>query len=211
MIDGDIMYLTFPAETSLTTIGCGTGGLNLKSAPLCSSSQPNEIKVQLYFTSTTGTMKFSFQVQNVKNAPSTKTTSFFTNIRATDKDGNEIQRLDTNNPTVTNTQPAIISGTLDQDDESTGVATPYTITYVTKNKMAADPSFKIEYPDIITVPSSLTTCQATYGPTLQMSCTVNTAQRTIVVTKGPFGGLPGPIPEGSTIKIKLAPITNPRI
>jgi hypothetical protein len=44
-IDGDILYMTFPPETSLTTIGCGSTGLNLKSAPLCSSSQPNEIKV----------------------------------------------------------------------------------------------------------------------------------------------------------------------
>ena len=41
MIDGDIMYLTFPPETSLTTIGCGSTGLNLKSAPLCNSPQPN--------------------------------------------------------------------------------------------------------------------------------------------------------------------------
>ena len=90
MIDGDIMYLTFPPETSLGSISCGTTGLNLKSAPICSSAQPNEIKVQLFFTSTTGTMRFSFTVNNVKNAPSTKTTSPFTNIRATDKDGNEI-------------------------------------------------------------------------------------------------------------------------
>ena len=174
-IDGDIIYLTFPPETSLTTSGCGSTGLNLKSAPLCSSSQPNEIKVQLFFTSTLGSQKFSFTVNNIKNAASTKTTSPFTNIRATDKDGNEIQRLDSTGPTVTNTQPAVITGTLDQDDESTGAQTPYTITYVTKNKMAADPSFKIEYPDIVTVPNSLTTCQATYGPTLAMSCTVNQA------------------------------------
>jgi len=44
-IDGDIMYLTFPPEVELTTIGCGSTGLNLKSSPLCSSTQPNEIKV----------------------------------------------------------------------------------------------------------------------------------------------------------------------
>ena len=119
-IDGDILYMTFPPETSLTTIGCGSTGLNLKSAPLCSSSQPNEIKVQLYFTSTLGAQKFSFSVNNIKNAASTKTTAAFTNIRATDKDGNEIQRLDTAGPTVTNAQPAIITGQLDQDDESTG-------------------------------------------------------------------------------------------
>ena len=77
--------------------------------------------------------------------------------------------------------------------------------------MSADPSFKIEYPDILTVPSSFSTCQATYGPTIAMQCTVNTAQRTIIISKGAFGGLPGPIPEGSSIKIKIAPITNPKV
>ena len=77
--------------------------------------------------------------------------------------------------------------------------------------MASDPSFKIEYPEIVKVPSSLSTCQATYGPTLAMTCTVNTAQRSIIITNGPFGGLSGPIPAGSTIRIKLAPITNPSI
>jgi hypothetical protein len=44
-----------------------------------------------------------------------------------------------------------------------------------------------------------------------MQCTVNTAQRTIIISKGAFGGLPGPIPEGSSIKIKIAPITNPKV
>lgn len=94
---------------------------------------------------------------------------------------------------------------------STGVQTPYTFTYTTKNNMAGDPSFKIEYPDIVSFPSSINTCQATYGPTLSMTCVVNAAQRTVTITKGGAGGLPGPIPEGSTIKIKIAPVNNPKI
>jgi hypothetical protein len=44
-----------------------------------------------------------------------------------------------------------------------------------------------------------------------MTCTVNPAQKSIIVSKGASGGLPGPIPAGAQITFKLNAITNPKV
>lgn len=112
-VDGDVLYLTFPVETSVPASVTCSVGTNVKTVS-CSSSSPNQVKVVLTFTtgSVAANNDFTFIVNNVKNAPSTKTTSPFTNIRAYDKDGNDIAIFTGTGPTITNTQPAIATGTL---------------------------------------------------------------------------------------------------
>jgi hypothetical protein len=80
-------------------------------------------------------------------------------------------------PTITNPQPASATGSLVQGSTDTGVATDYTITYNTVNAMADSSSFLIDYPDIITVPNTIS-CDVTYGSGSSklgalMNCLVN--------------------------------------
>ena len=65
------------------------------------------------FVSPSGANKFTFTVAGITNAPSTQPTAKFYNIYATDKSGYKISE-DTSNsgPTVTNTAPAIATGSL---------------------------------------------------------------------------------------------------
>lgn len=116
---------------------------------------PNRLKARITFTSGSNpaSTQFFFRVNNVKNAPSTATSSVFTDIKATDSGENDIMVFTGVGPTITNPQPASATGSLVQGSTDTGVATDYTITYTTMNAMADSSSFLIDYPDIITVPS----------------------------------------------------------
>jgi hypothetical protein len=63
-IDGDIFYITFPSVLSFGSTSC-SAGLNLKSAPSCSTNQ-NDLKVVLNsFVSPSGANKFTFTVSGI--------------------------------------------------------------------------------------------------------------------------------------------------
>jgi len=116
-------------------------------------------------------------------------------------------------PKITNPQPASATGNLVQGSTDTGVATDYTITYNTVNEMADSSSFLIDYPDIITVPSTIS-CDVTYGSGSSklgalMNCLVNSATRTIKITSANNNNIIKALPANSQISFKLNPISNP--
>lgn len=206
MIDNDILYVTFPSEIQLPTasaLTCTAEGL-VKSVQ-CSliSGMPNRLKAKVTFNSGSnpaGT-QFYIKVNNVKNAPSTVPSSVFNEIKATDSSDNDIMVFTETGPTITNPQPASATGTLVQGSTDTGVATDYTITYTTMNAMADSSSFLIDYPDIITVPNTIS-CDVTYGSGSSklgalMTCLVNSATRTIKITSANNNNIIKAMPAGS--------------
>lgn len=74
--------------------------------------------------------------------------------------------------------------------------------------MESGSTFLVEYPSIVTVPSTFSTCSVNYGPALTMSCSVNAANKYIKITSPASGGI-AEIAAGTTVTIKLSPITNP--
>ena len=176
---------------------------------------PNRLKAKVTFTSGSnpGSVNFYIKVNNVKNAPSTAPSSVFTDIKATDSIEDDIMVFTGVGPTITNPQPASATGSLVQGSTDTGVATDYTITYNTVNPMADSSSFLIDYPDIITVPNTIS-CDVTYGSGSSklgalMNCLVNSATRTIKITSANNNNIIKALPANSQISFKLNPISNP--
>lgn len=125
----------------------------------------------------------------------------FTDIKATDSAENDIMVFTGVGPTIANPQPATAVGSLAQGSTDTGVATDYTITYTTMNAYADSSSFLVDYPDIITVPSTIS-CDVTYGSGSSklgalMSCLVNTGTRTIKITSANNNNIIKAIPAGT--------------
>lgn len=84
MATGYSFYITFPPEIILPkTIVC-EGGL-LTASAVCTTLIENELKVLLTFINSpvAATIPFSFIMKNMKNPISTKATSPFTKISAT--------------------------------------------------------------------------------------------------------------------------------
>ena len=207
MIDNDIVYITFPSEIQLpsaSSLSCTAEGLVKTVQCSLITGMPNRLKAKVTFTSGSNSpnIMFYIKVNNVKNAPSTATSSVFTDVKATDSGDNDIM-ISTLGvlPTITNPQPASAVGSLVQGSTDTGVATDYTITYTTMNAMADSSSFLIDYPDIITVPSTIS-CDVTYGSGSTklgalMTCLVNTGTRTIKITSANNNNIIKAMPAGS--------------
>ena len=164
---------------------------------------PNRLRARVTFTSGSNprNVKFYIKVNNVRNAPSTAPSRVFTDIKATDSSDNDIMIFTDTGPTITNPQPATATGSLAQGSTDTGVATDYTITYTTMNAMADSSSFMIDYPDIITVPNTIS-CDVTYGSGSTklgalMTCLVNTGTRTIKITSANNNNIIKAMPVGS--------------
>lgn len=162
---------------------------------------PNRLKAKITFTSGSANTRFEIKVNNVKNAPSTAPSSTFTDVKATDGSDNDIMDYTGVVLGITNAQPASALGNLVQGSTDTGVATDYTITYTTKNAMADSSSFLIDYPDIITVPNTIS-CDVTYGSGSSklgalMTCLVNSATRTIKITSANNNNIIKAMPAGS--------------
>lgn len=186
MYSGDIFYITFPAEIGLSgSPSCSA--VSLLRSVSCSSPSSKKLKVQLTFSSSPNAAgnEFKFSVSGVTNAPSTETSSAFTDISASDSNDNPIALYSGTAPTVKNLSPAPASGSLTQNDLTVSRATIYTITYTTKNDMKSGASFLISYPTNVGVPSTLVDCGVTYNNVAySMTCTVNSASRTIKMTGG---------------------------
>jgi hypothetical protein len=206
MIDNDIVYITFPSEIQLpsaSSLSCTAEALVKTVQCSLITGMPNRLKAKVTFTSGSNSpnVLFYIKVNNVKNAPSTAPSSVFTDIKATDSGDNDIMIFTGTAPIITNPQPASTDGSLVQGSTDTGVATDYTITYTTKNAMADSSSFLIDYPDIITVPSTIS-CDVTYGSGSTklgalMTCLVNTGTRTIKITSANNNNIIKAMPAGS--------------
>jgi hypothetical protein len=89
--------------------------------------------------------RFGFKLDKIKNPISTKPTLRFSEIIAYDKLMDEISFYTEPGPILTNPEPAIANGTLDQSDKDVGVESEYRITYTTVNDMPVGAAFMIEY------------------------------------------------------------------
>jgi hypothetical protein len=150
----DSFFMTFPPELTLPTNPvCDHDGTVFRTLR-CSSPSPNRLKVNFYFMRPLLNDHFRFQMRvfNVRNPPSTKTTSNFRDIEAHDSRGYRISWWSPVGPTMRNLFPSITQGVLTQGSKELGATTDYTITYQTVNKMPANATFLINYPLSIEVP-----------------------------------------------------------
>lgn len=86
LLSTDVLYMTFPTEIGLKSPSCT--GISPVSAS-CTSPSTGVLKVVLTFSGgyLSESTKFTFSVSGVTNAPSTKTTSAFSNIYIEDASG----------------------------------------------------------------------------------------------------------------------------
>lgn len=114
LVTNDILYITFPAEITLpSSPACSP--VSQLSTIVCTSPSTNKLKAVMKFSSSPladGT-KFSFKVNNVKNAASTKKSSEFTPIQIFDSSNSNLGEFKGSAVTITNLSPAAATGTLD--------------------------------------------------------------------------------------------------
>jgi hypothetical protein len=111
IIDKEILYITFPSKIHLpsaSSLSCTAEGVVKTVQCSLIAGSPNRLKAKVTFTSGSNpsTSQFYIKVNNVKNAPSTATSSVFTDIKATDSNENDIMVYTGVGPTITNPQPA---------------------------------------------------------------------------------------------------------